>query len=175
MVNGLFLQPMAFIPWSNKYIVTSSDQQHVSRHGSCRHEPWRQGNWSLCTSYFFVLCVFSVNLRDLCATVVFFTTGKRRAREKHGVIVTKHTKHAQRTRRNDFDCPSGLLKHFSPLHSLRGKTSGRHKSFTTISVFPRALLCLHGKKYHGDMEITEIHGDRKPAFDGDDGCSGGEA
>ncbi len=31
MVNGLFLQPMAFIPWSNKYIVTSSDQQHASR------------------------------------------------------------------------------------------------------------------------------------------------
>jgi len=31
------------------------------------------------------------------------------------------------------------------------------------------------KKYHGDMEITEIHGERKPAFDGDDGCSGGEA
>jgi len=29
-------------------------------------------------------------------------------------------------------------------------------------------------KYHG-IEITEIQGDRKPAFDGDDGCSGGEA
>ena len=37
-------------------------------------------------SWFFVLCVFSVNLRDLSAFVVFFTTEKRRAREKHGVV-----------------------------------------------------------------------------------------
>ena len=38
-----------------------------------------------CTSGFFALCVFSMNLRDLRA-VVFSTTEKRRAREKHGVV-----------------------------------------------------------------------------------------
>jgi len=131
MVNGLFLQPIAFIPWSNKYVLRVS------------------------LSFVDSLWIFVISVPR-----VFFTTEKRRAREKQGVIplnlkdlrgtlwslVTKHTKHAQRTRRNDFDCPSGLLKQFSPLHSLRGKTSGGHKSFTTISVFPCALLCLHGKK-----------------------------
>jgi hypothetical protein len=29
MVNGLFLQPMTFNLWPNKYIVTLSEQQHA--------------------------------------------------------------------------------------------------------------------------------------------------